>query len=134
MCCKLLDIPWMNSPAGEYCKKCIPGKRCSIFSTAPQKCLDYKCAYIQTEKVTLGFRPDKCHVIFERISETTMHGLLDPDYGLNAKIKRQVAAFNRQGLSVVISSPRFSVPLISTAEGHISQNIYNEFTELALTG
>ena len=68
LCCKLLNIDWMNSPAGEYCKECEKGVGCKIFDHVPKKCLEFKCAYNQMEKVSIDLRPDNCDVIFERIS------------------------------------------------------------------
>jgi len=53
ICCKILDIPWMDSPAGEYCKECNEGIGCKIYNTAPKDCLGFKCAYNQVDNISI---------------------------------------------------------------------------------
>jgi hypothetical protein len=48
-------------------------------------------------------RPDKLHIIFEKISDRTIFGLQDPQYEPTELAKRQAFDFVRQGYSVFIS-------------------------------
>jgi len=104
LCCKLLDVFWMDSPAGKWCRHCDPKNGCKIYNLAiPQRCKEYKCAYNAMEKCNPSLRPNNCHVIFERIGENKiMFGLVDPDYDINSVVGKQIKAFLKDGFSVVI--------------------------------
>ena len=131
LCCKLVDIPWMNSPPMEYCDKCIPGEGCSIWDNVPNDCKEYECAYRQMENISINLRPDKCHVIFEKLSGlNTFLGLLDHGYILNEDVKGQISAFNKDGFSVFISSFDNNTPLIVSGNGKASNEVYKEVQEL----
>lgn len=103
LCCKLLDIPWMDSPSGSLCKHCEEGVGCRIFDHVPKKCKEFRCAYNQAEKASIKFRPDKCHIIFEKVSDTIMYGTSDPQYFLSKDALSQVRSFNNEGYSVIIN-------------------------------
>jgi len=102
LCCKLLKIEWMNSPAGEYCIECFPDKGCMIYDEAPERCLEFDCAYIQMERVSINMRPDKCGVVFERLDDI-MIGTVNSEVGrLNEDILNQISIFKRDGFSLVL--------------------------------
>ena len=102
LCCKLLDIDWMDSPAGEYCKECEPGVGCKIYKNAPDKCLKFRCAYNQMEKASIDMRPDKCGVIFERLDDIII-GTVDPEVErLNENVLGQLEYFKDEGFSLVL--------------------------------
>ena len=126
LCCKLIDVPWMNSPPLEYCSKCIPGEGCGIWDTVPEDCLEYQCAYNQMSNASVNLRPDRCHIIFEKTTDDIFTGLLEPGYALNKDVLGQVNAFAREGISVLISAFGNNVPMIFSANGKASKDIYNE--------
>ena len=119
----------MNSPAGELCSECVQAEGCKIYyDSIPQRCLDYQCAYVQMKKVSVNFRPDKCHVIFERHGDV-MHGLVDPDHPEAVeKLKGQIQAFLEEGLSVGIHVQGNDKPYIWAVEGKSSQYVYDTIT------
>lgn len=134
LCCKLLDIPWMDSTSNKWCTECKPGIGCKIYNTASTKCKDYKCAFAQMERAGLGFRPDICHVIFERATINIMHGLLDPDYDLGDKVKQQIQYFVNEGLSVIITSAKWKEPRIWAAKNMTAKYVYDAMKEKAEGG
>lgn len=94
----------MDSPVGTCCEACQQGVGCKIFDRADIRCKDFRCAYNQAERAPLGLRPDKCKVIFERMTDTIMHGTLHPKHQLSGVASNQVRAFLGQGFSVIIES------------------------------
>lgn len=103
LCCKMINVSWMDSPAGEYCKHCFPDMGCQIFDTVDQRCKEYACAYAQQEKASIKFRPDKCHVIFERVSPDMFTGLVDPDFPIITEdTKAQLMELQHQGFSIAL--------------------------------
>ncbi len=130
LCCKLLNIHWMDSPAGEWCKYCSPGKGCTVHTVAPDQCKDFECSYVQVDKASIDLRPDKCKVIFEKVAGDMFLGTLDPDYKLKREVKNQIDEFVRQGFSVVVLSGK-NDPLIHSSGGKVAKVVYKEFQELA---
>jgi len=130
LCCKLIHIPWMNSPAGEYCKECNPNIGCNIFNTVNKNCLEYNCAYNQMENISVDLRPDKCHLIFEKLSENIFTGLLDIDNEINDIVKRQINSLLKQGFSVSLSVFGEKIPMIFPREGKTGAEIFNEVKKI----
>ena len=131
LCCKLIDIPWMKSPPLEYCSKCVPERGCGIWDNVPKDCLEYECAYREMDKASVNLRPDKCHVIFEKLSGLdTFLGLLDPGYSMGEDVHGQINAFVNDGFSVFVSAFGRSTPLIISGNGKASKDIYNEVKNL----
>lgn len=130
LCCKLLDISWMDSPVNQYCQQCNIDIGCSIFENAPQKCLDFSCGYNEWDKVSEGLRPDKCGVIFEKITENIFHGLQDPDTDMTDIAGRQINSFLQQGFSVYLTTPFKEESTIYVAEGDLAKDIYSTIQNL----
>jgi len=101
LCCTLLDIPWMDSPAGESCKYCDKG--CTIYDTKDTKCSEFKCAYNQMEFASERMRPDNCGVIFEKLDKDLMFGTVNSKHGDFQFIHGQVNVFIKEGINVVLS-------------------------------
>ena len=129
LCCKLLNVHWMDSPAGQWCKHCDIGKGCKVFTVAPDKCKEFECSYIQMEKVSIGLRPDKCKVIFEKIADDMFLGTLDPNSNLKSIVKRQIESFVNEGYSVVILSGK-NKPMIRPTKDKAAKDVYNNFVEI----
>lgn len=49
MCCKLPSIAPLNKPVDHWCQHCNPkaAAPCTIYSTRPQVCVDFKCEWLQ---------------------------------------------------------------------------------------
>lgn len=129
-CCKLLDVPWMNSPAGELCKECDEGKGCRIYDTAPKKCLEFSCCYNQMKKVSMDLRPDKCEVVFEKITDDVFIGTLNPDQKkIQDVVKGQIDFFLQEGFSVALFNPKLKTPLIYPAQDYTAEQVWNIIQE-----
>lgn len=127
LCCKMINVSWMDSPAGEYCNKCEENKGCSIFENASEYCKDYQCLYSQMDKVSINLRPDKCHVIFEKLNHHIITGLIESGHTMNEDIMNQIGSFNSEGISVLMSVFGNKIPTIIPAKGMTSKEVFNEF-------
>jgi hypothetical protein len=131
LCCELLDIPWMDSPVGEYCKHCEIGKGCGIYDNAPKDCLDYQCAYNQMDNVSLNLRPDKCGVIFEKISDKLFIGTIDPKQEKPQDIvMKQIDAFLNDGYSVILHHIKENKPIIINTDNRTKESVWLELQEV----
>ena len=125
LCCKLLKIEWMNSPAGEYCIECFPGKGCMIYDEAPEKCLEFKCAYNQMEKVSINMRPDKCGVIFIRVDDIIAGRIDDEVTSPNEYVQGQLEFFKNEGFPFVLYK-QGNKPYVYQAKGYTKQEILDK--------
>lgn len=117
----------MDSPAGELCKHCND-IGCEIFNTAPKDCLIYECAYIQMDKASINIRPDKCGVIFEKISNKIFIGTIDPNQIKPQKIvMKQISAFLNDGYSVILYRPKIKKIIIFNTSDRTKESVWFEF-------
>lgn len=116
LCCKLLETHGVQSQAGEYCSKCSPGVGCKIHKMRPKECRDYDCMWVQMKEVGQALRPDRSHIIFEKVTDTIICGLQDPDFGMTYLAEGQIGSFNRQGFSVGLINGRSKG--VYLAKGH----------------
>lgn len=68
LCCTLLNIPTMKSPAGLTCPAC-KNSQCSIYKNRPRECRDFSCLWLNNPVLGEELRPDKCGVLFELYRE-----------------------------------------------------------------
>lgn len=129
LCCKLFNIPWMNSPEGKYCEKCEPDKGCKIYDTIPEKCKSYKCAYNQAPNLNTDLRPDKCGIVFEKATDKIFYGTLDTNFVMNDVIDKQIKSFLEKGFSVVLRHLYIPAPVIFNSENTTAENIWKELKE-----
>jgi hypothetical protein len=101
LCCKLLETHDIKTERGEICPYCSE-KGCLIYHDRPNECREYKCMWLQMDAVGIEMRPDKSHIIFDKISDTTICAIHDPDYEISKFVIGQIASFNKEGYSVVI--------------------------------
>lgn len=125
LCCKLLNIPWMDSQAGELCRECDENKGCKIYDKAPKKCLEFHCAYNQMEKASIDLRPDKCNVIFERINDVFV-GTVDPDKNYFQDIvEGQINSLLNEGFSIILFNRKEPKPIIIPSDKHTKEEAWN---------
>lgn len=84
LCCKLMDVPEVNAPQGQWCKHCAPGHGCKIYLMRPTVCQTYNCWWV-LKKADLSdvWYPLKSKIIVD--SCETQDGLImrftvDPSY------------------------------------------------------
>lgn len=100
-CCTAFIIEKLNKEKNTKCIHCNFG--CSIHETKPYECSSFNCAYIQSNVNNENLRPDKCGIIFEKISETQFLGTIVQGVKLSDTAKKQINSFKSQGYSVLIN-------------------------------
>lgn len=76
-CCTLTRVPELDKPYGVTCCHVCDG--CAIYSERPQSCRDFRCAWLNGEMPD-WMRPDKAHVMLERINDHLVIALPEPGY------------------------------------------------------
>lgn len=113
-CCQMIEVPWLNKPAGVQCEHADPGNGCKLWPNPPGGCKDFACMYRMTDIVGVKFRPDQCGVAFEKIDDDIVLGTLQiklllhrekQAQRLSLDASKQVDHFRKLGLSVVLSAP-----------------------------
>ena len=102
LCCTMFPVDWLNKPINQDCIHCDKG--CVIQDTKPAECSDYNCMYTQAKNISPNLRPDRCGVIFDKITTKIIYGVLDPNNEASEIVKKQIAGFNEQGFSVIMAS------------------------------
>jgi hypothetical protein len=69
-CCKTLpvDDPQLTKPKNTWCANCKPGKGCSIYSSRPKACADFRCEWLKG-RGTDAERPDRTKVVMDYLRE-----------------------------------------------------------------
>jgi hypothetical protein len=81
------------------------------------------------KKVFADLRPDKCHVIFEKIADDMFLATQDPCYDLKRIVSKQARHLVNDGFSVVLCKGK-DLPKIMPRKGKVARDVYNEFIEL----
>lgn len=104
LCCKILTIKSMNSPAGKMCRACSKdGKSCTVHDKGlPTECSSFECSYYQVENIPITLRPDKCGTVFEKIDDKVFLGTQEIKES-SGMAHKQINSFLKQGYSVVIA-------------------------------
>jgi hypothetical protein len=67
VCCHATEIPWLDKPEFTSCKHLDESKGCTIYSTRPKGCRDFKCLWLASwrgmEFLTEDDRPDKLGIM-----------------------------------------------------------------------
>ena len=101
LCCTLCSVVDINKPHDVACEHCADV--CSIYEKRPQGCRDFKCAYVQMKVVNIAMRPDNCGVVFEKMSDTKVLGMIDPERDKYPHVKGQIEAFKKAGYEVIMT-------------------------------
>lgn len=101
LCCTLCSVADINKANGVACEYCADG--CSIYDERPQGCRDFNCAYVQMKVVNIAMRPDNCGVVFEKISDVKVLGMIDPDRDEYPYAKGQIDVFKNAGYEVIMT-------------------------------
>ena len=125
LCCFMFPVDWLNKPINTDCIHCNKG--CTIQSTKPSECSDYNCMYAQVEGVSINLRPDKCGVIFDKITTRIIYGVLSPNNEVSDLLKKQIADFNVQGFSVIMASIKERNNGYFISPAHKEKHIRKEF-------
>jgi hypothetical protein len=129
LCCKLLEIQSTESPIETYCKYCEPYVGCKIYEKKPEECSQYKCMWSQMEYAGIELRPDKCHVIFDRVGDDVISARIEKRHKLNGLVLGQLNAFNNDGFSVLLLNGNLSSCFL--AKGHTQDYVKERVIDCA---
>jgi hypothetical protein len=78
MCCKVLGIPELKKPRGDWCEHCDIGKGCKIYDQRPKVCRGFNCVYILDPDFPEEWKPNNSRMVVVREnSAITVH--VDPN-------------------------------------------------------
>jgi hypothetical protein len=63
LCCKVMHIVELESPAGQWCKHCAPGKGCKIHETRPPVCRQFFCMWMYWKHAGPHWKPEKSKMV-----------------------------------------------------------------------
>jgi hypothetical protein len=63
LCCKLLRVPELAKPAGEWCSACRRGQGCGGYARRPPSCRNFECFWLLDDGFPDELRPDRCGVV-----------------------------------------------------------------------
>lgn len=79
LCCRLPDIDLFEKPANVWCRHCVAGKGCSIYTDRPSVCRDFLCLWMTDEALDEAWAPSRSHMmIYQQGPQITV--LVDPDH------------------------------------------------------
>ena len=79
LCCRLPDIDLFEKPANVWCRHCIEGKGCAIYTDRPSVCRDFLCLWMTDEDLESAWEPTRSHMmIYRQGPQITV--LVDPDH------------------------------------------------------
>ena len=125
LCCKLLPVPYINKNSETWCKYYDVG--CTIYGNHPDECKEYMCMWLQMEVAKIEMRPDKSHIIFDKISDKTICAVHETDFKISNLVMGQIKAFNKEGFSVVVFHG--NEKLIYKLPQHDFKNIIGEIND-----
>jgi hypothetical protein len=124
LCCKLLRIPETLSVAGTWCRHCSQGEGCTIYSSRPESCRIFECVWKQMDNVSQELRPDRCHMLFEKRSDTVIVGATDCE--VSSLLLKQIDHFRSEGISVLILNHKEKSKTFYLAPGHTKEYVKGE--------
>ncbi len=79
LCCKVYDVPAVESVAGEWCRHAKPGRGCGIHETRPGHCRAFHCLWMTEGWLGPEWKPDKAKMVLS-LDPTTrfLHVQVDP--------------------------------------------------------
>lgn len=63
LCCKVYDVPAVESPAGRWCRHALSGKGCGIHTTRPQHCRNFHCLWMTESWLGPEWKPDRAKMV-----------------------------------------------------------------------
>ena len=79
LCCKVLDVPQLDAPAGQWCRFNVPGKGCGTYPTRPLICRGFYCEWMVAKGLGDEWKPDRCKFVLVKSAATrSMRAHVDP--------------------------------------------------------
>ncbi len=110
LCCKVYDVPAVESLAGRWCRHAVTGRGCAIHATRPDHCRAFHCLWMTEGWLGPEWKPERAKMVLsmDPVSRA-LNVQVDPDqsnvwrrepyYG---QLKRWATASLAQGRPVVV--------------------------------
>jgi hypothetical protein len=63
LCCKVYEVPAVESAAGTWCRHCQPGRGCGIHETRPRQCRAFFCLWMTRDFLGPDWKPEKSRFV-----------------------------------------------------------------------
>lgn len=63
LCCKVYDVPDVQSLAGQWCRHARPGKGCGIHEARPGHCRAFHCLWMTESWLGPEWKPDRAKMV-----------------------------------------------------------------------
>ncbi|GJE55661.1 MULTISPECIES: hypothetical protein [Methylobacterium] len=63
LCCKVYDVPAVESVAGQWCRHTRAGQGCGIHATRPQHCRSFHCLWMTESWLGPEWKPDRAKMV-----------------------------------------------------------------------
>lgn len=100
VCCTTCNINELKKLSGTECIHCDNG--CGIYKDRPDSCKEFQCAYTQMDNVSVLMRPDNLGVVFEKLADDLMFGVVNSGHKSFKHMNGQINAFLKSNINVVI--------------------------------
>ena len=79
LCCRLPDIDELDKPANDWCRRCLPGRGCAAYTSRPQLCRDFLCAWMTDASYGPEWTPTQANMmVYAQGPQITV--LVDPAF------------------------------------------------------
>jgi hypothetical protein len=141
MCCKLYDVPDVQSVAGKWCRHCAPGKGCAIHATRPEVCQRFFCGWMVSAGLGPEWKPERAKLIIRLIPADSgpLCIAVDVDEGFPAawqradiytKLKRIAASSAEVAVRVCIGRRR----IVVLPDRDVDVGVVGDDEEVEVTG
>jgi hypothetical protein len=95
LCCKVMAVPEIAKPLGQWCPHCARGKGCKIHETRPGGCRAFLCGWLIWAELGPEWKPEHSKVVVYREQESgrRLTANVDPGFPLawrNPRIYNQL--------------------------------------------
>ncbi len=63
LCCKVLDVPAVYKPSGQWCKHFAAGTGCNIHQLRPKACRTFACLWLEEDWLGDEWKPSTCKFV-----------------------------------------------------------------------
>lgn len=63
LCCKVYEVPAVESPMGKWCQHCKPGSGCGIHETRPNHCREFFCLWMIAGWLGDEWKPERAKFV-----------------------------------------------------------------------
>jgi hypothetical protein len=111
LCCKVLAVPELNKPAGQWCIHAVPGSGCSYHAERPQGCRRFFCSWRLDPNLGPEWKPEVSRFVLSADPDRrALVVMVDPGMPLAwkrepyyARLKQLSEASFRQGQKVLVN-------------------------------